>query len=91
MDRDPKLSDEAVDAVYRTYRDTNPDASVEEAADKFYRLIEGYKRYLDIEDAVIAYTAATERKGFKAGLLAGIRLSCDVKALDALQRPRVLH
>lgn len=93
MAKDPELNEEAIDAAYRAFMSLKPDSRVEMAAEVFYSLLKGYEGegLFDMEEAVNAYSAATERNGFKSGLLAGMRLAIDPNALEELRRPRVIH
>lgn len=89
--KEEELTEETIDAAYRRLMQQAPDARVEEAASYMYALIEGYDNFPNLEEAINAYSAATERRGFKEGLIIGLRMAEDANLLRDLQKKPPLH
>lgn len=83
------LSEETLEAAYRELMPQWPDPEVEMSAEPVYELIKGAKNFLELEDAINGYTVATERRGFKEGLQAGLRMVLERDGLKV--RPRTIH
>ena len=77
------LCENSLEVLYRQLMpQDNGDPEVEAAADKVYNLLGQIPAALfgDLEEAVNAYTAATEKRGFKEGIKAGADLAVQVMA-----------
>jgi len=87
MSIDRGISEETIDRLYIKLMPRTPDPRVERAAGRIYAMIRGYADFLNLEEAINGYSAATERRGFKEGLLAGMRRALDedlLKEVDGL-------
>ena len=84
-----KLSEETLETAYRELMPQWPDPEVEMSAEPVYELIKGAKNFLELETAINQYSSATERRGFKEGLQAGLRMVSERGILKA--RPRTVH
>ena len=84
-----KLSEETLETAYRELMPQWPDPEVEMSADPVYELIKGAKNFFELEEAINGYTAATEKRGFKEGLQAGLRMVFERGGLKV--RPRTVH
>mgnify|MGYP001357096885 CR=1 FL=1 len=88
-EKELKLSEETLEAAYRELMPQWPDPEVEMSAEPVYELIKGAQNFLELESAINGYTAATEKRGFKEGLQAGLRMVFEHEVLKV--RPRVIH
>lgn len=89
--KDGLITEELIDAAYRRLMSQTPDARVEEAEEYAYALIEGYADFANLEEAINAYAAATEKRGFREGLIAGLRIASDAVLLKELQARGPIH
>lgn len=73
------ISGKFFDMAYRELMPTNKqEQATEEAAAYVYSLIKGYDNFMNLEEAINAYSAATEREGFKAGFRAGLKMMAEI-------------
>ena len=91
MAKDQGLSEETVAQVYRKLMPKTPDPKVEKAAAYVYSMIQGYTDFLNLEEGINAYSAAAEWRGFKEGLLIGMRMALDEDLIDELRGLKVIH
>lgn len=89
--KEEELTEETIDAAYRRLMPQGQDSKVEEAAGYVYALIKGYADFPNLEEAINAYSAATERRGFKEGLIAGLRIASNEALLRELQTRGPMH
>ena len=85
------ISEELIDEAYRKLMPQTPDARVELAAASVYTLIKSSKDFLTLEEAINSYSTATERRGFRAGLILGLTASSGGNLLKALKGAEAVH
>jgi len=91
MSKEENLSEETVALVYRKLMPRTPDPKVERAAGYVYSMIKGYDDFLNLEEAINGYSAAAEWRGFKEGLLIGMRMAIDVSLIEELKKTVLIH
>jgi len=91
MSKEEGLSEEAVNQLYRKLMPKTPDPKVEKAAAYVYTMIKGYDNFLHLEEGINAYSAAAEWRGFKEGLLIGIRMALDEDLINELIGLKTIH
>lgn len=89
--KDGLITEELIEAAYRKLMPQTPDDDVEEAAGGVYAMIMGYDDFANLEGAINAYSAATEKRGFREGLIAGLRIAADEALLKELQARPAVH
>lgn len=88
-EKELKLSEETLETAYRELMPQWPDPEVEMSAGPVYELIKGAKNFLELETAINQYSSATERRGFKEGLQAGLRMVFEHEELRV--KTQVIH
>ncbi len=73
------ISEKFFEMAYQELMTTHKQSKeTREAAEYAYSIIEGYDNFMNLEEAINAYSAATERQGFEAGFRAGLKMMAEI-------------
>jgi len=75
MTEERRLSEKVLDEAYRVFMPQEEDRAVEAASNQVYSMIRGYMDFLNLEEVIKGYSAATERRGFHEGFQAGLLIA----------------
>lgn len=72
MGKGERIGVQTLDQIYYALMPETPEERTDAAAAKVYALIKGYEDFMNLEAAINFYSAATERRGFQEGFMAGL-------------------
>ncbi len=90
MSLNPKEREEIERQLNRAIIKRPADPELERAAAYVYSMIRGYDNFLNLEEGITAYSAAAEKRGYREGIVAGLRIRLDRKIIKRLQKLEVL-